>query len=129
MAFRRIGLLTTPEERAKPSVVIRANELIDEMGGLRDEADDGLAVLYADPHLQAAHLAFMPRDWGHKRGQMVPEWALAQSKLQEAHTIEEVLTWLMPKEKMAILNDEALLRTLFVLPRAQALAQPQRAAE
>jgi membrane glycosyltransferase len=129
MAFRRIGLLTTPEERVKPSIVIRANELIEEMGGLRDEADDGLAVLYADPHLQAAHLAFMPRDWGHKRGHMVPEWALAQSKLQEARTIEEVLAWLMPKERMAILNDEALLRILFVLPRAQAHAQPQRAAE
>jgi membrane glycosyltransferase len=127
MAFRRIGLLTTPEERAKPPVVVRANQLIEEAGGLREEADDGLAVLYADPHLQSAHLAFMPRDWRHKRGHMVPEWALAQSKLQEAQTIEEVLTWLMPKERMAILNDGALLQTLFALPRAE--AQAQRAAE
>jgi membrane glycosyltransferase len=127
MAFRKIGLLTTPEERTKPSVVLRANEIIQEMGGLRDETDDGLAILYDDPHLQAAHIAFMQRDQGHQRGHMPAEWALAQSKLQDAETVSEALSWLKPKERMAILNDESLLRRLFALPRVREDTGQQRA--
>ncbi len=128
LALRRIGLLTTPEERTKPSVVVRANVLVAEMGGARDEPEDGLATLYEDPHLQAAHAAFMPKDWAHKPGEMSADWALAQSKLHDAATIEDALKWLKPKERMAVLNDGVLLRVLFDLPRAQALAAPQRAA-
>jgi len=126
LALRRIGLLTTPEEKVKPPVVLRANALIDEMGGLREETDDGLAMLYADPHLQAAHVAFMPKEAPRARGDMTPDWALAQSKLNDAETIEEALAWLKPKERMAILNDGVLLRVLFALPRAREAA-PQRA--
>lgn len=127
MAFRKIGLLTTPEEQVKPSVVTRANEIIQSMGGMRDETDDGLAVLYDDPHLQAAHLAFMPHDRGHPRGHMPAEWALAQSKLQDAQTLEEALAWLKPKERMAILNDAMLLRSLFALSRVHQDSAQKRA--
>jgi membrane glycosyltransferase len=125
--LRRIGLLTTPEEKVKPSVVVRANALVAEMGGARDDPEDGLALLYADPHLQAAHTAFIPKDWSRKRGVMTPEWALAQSKLSDAETIEDALQWLKPKERMAILNDGALLRKLFTLPRADTAVEAQRA--
>ena len=125
--LRRLGLLTTPEEKVKPSVVVRANELIAEMGGARDEPEDGLAVLYADPHLQAAHTAFIPQDATRKRGVMTSEWALAQSKLNDAETIDDALRWLKAKEKMAVLNDSTLLRTLLALPRAQSGISAQRA--
>jgi membrane glycosyltransferase len=125
--LRRIGLLTTPEEKVKPSVVVRANELIAEMGGSRDEPEDGLALLYADPHLQTAHTAFIPKEWTRARGVMTAEWALAQSKLNDAQTIDDALLWLKPKERMAVLNDSTLLRTLFALPRAESASEPQRA--
>ena len=126
LALRRIGLLTTPEERTKPSVVVRANALIEEMGGARDEPDDGLATLYDDPHLQAAHTAFLPGGV-RRRGDVTPDWALAQSKLHDAETVEDALAWLKPKERMAVLNDGVLLRTLFALPRADADREAKRA--
>ena len=118
LALRRIGLLTTPEEKTKPSVVVRANALIAEMGGASEEAGDGLALLYADPALRAAHLAFMPADLQRSRGTMTAEWALAHSKLADAETHRGGLRWLMPKERMAVLNDGNLLRMLLALPRS-----------
>ncbi len=118
LALRRIGLLMTPEEKVKPSVVVRANELTQEMGGARDEPEDGLALLYANPPLRSAHAAFMPADRHRPRGTMSAEWALAKSKLADAETIEDALHWLKPKERMAVLNDESLLRMLFALPRS-----------
>ncbi len=118
LALRRIGLLTTPEEKTKPSVVVRANALIAEMGGTNDEAGDGLALLHADAALRAAHLAFMPDDQHRPRGTMTAEWALAHSKLADAETLDEALRWLGPKERMAVLNDRNLLRMLLTLPAA-----------
>ena len=58
MAFRRVGLLTTPEERRRPSVVERTAEILTETGGMPDEPANGLALLYDDPSLQAAHGQF-----------------------------------------------------------------------
>ena len=127
LALRRIGLLTTPEERAKPSVVQRAAALVAEMGGAREEPGNGLALLYADSHLQAAHAAFMAKEAPRPRGTMSSDWAIAQSKLHDAESIEEALQWLKPKERMAILNDGALLHTLLALPRADSQPEPQRA--
>ncbi len=40
---------------------------------------------------------------------MTAEWALAEAKLNEAETIEEALAWLKPKERMALLQDRALI--------------------
>ncbi len=117
LALRRVGLLTTPEEKVKPSVVTRANALTEEMGGTRDDPEDGLALLYADPALRAAHATFMPADLHRPRGTMTAEWALAHSKLADAETVDDALRWLKPKERMAVLNDGSLLRMLFALPQ------------
>ena len=119
MAFRRLGLLTTPEERAKPLVVSRAAEILAEIGGAPDEPDNGLRRLFDDPSLQAAHRAFLPQRT-RQRGEIAPDWALAEAKLDDAETIEDALAWLQPKERMAVLNDGVLIDTLLRLPSAAA---------
>ncbi len=116
LALRRLGLLTTPEERAKPSVVARAAVILAENGGAPDETADGLAALYDDAHLQAAHTAFQPPH-ERKRGEISPDWAMAEAKLHDAETVEDALRWLKPKERMAMLNDRVLYDMFLALPR------------
>jgi membrane glycosyltransferase len=116
LALRRIGLLTTPEERVKPSVVVRAAVILAENGGAPEETPDGLATLYDDPHLQGAHALFQPQHL-RKRGEITTDWAMAEAKLNDAETVEDALAWLKPKERMAMLHDKALLDQFLKLPR------------
>lgn len=127
LALRKIGLLMTPEERRRPEIVTRANEILAAAGGAPEEAPNGLAVLYENPQLQAAHEGFRlhgPR----KRGQITAEWAQAEAKLDDAETIEDAIAWLKPKERMAVLNDAVLMRRLLDLPQAGERKRPQLAA-
>ena len=126
LGFRRAGLLTTPEERVKPAVVARAVEILAETGGEPDEPANGLALLYDDPPLQVAHRAFLPTN-PRRRGEITPDWALAEAKLNDAESIEDALAWLAPRERMAILNDDVLFDAFLALRRADA-AEPARRA-
>ena len=127
MAFRRLGLLTTPEERAKPPVVSRAAAILAELGGAPDEPGNGLKRLYDDPTLRAAHHAFLPPR-PRKRGEIAPDWALAEAKLNDSETIEDALAWLQPRERMAVLNDGVLVGMLLDLPSTATLEPQNRAA-
>ena len=119
LGARRIGLLGTPEEKTKPKIVTRAAEILAEVGGAPEEPDNGLAVLHADPQLQAAHELFLPKEAIRKCGDISADWALAQAKLHDARSVDEAISWLKPKETMAVLNDGVLLRTLLALPRGE----------
>ena len=119
MAFRRAGLLTTPEERRRPSVVERTAEILAEMGGSADETVNGLALLYDDAGLQAVHDSLTASKTPRRRGDITADWALAEAKLSDAETVEQAVAWLRPKETMAVLNDRVLLRRFLDLPRAQ----------
>ena len=114
--LRRAGLLVTPEERAKPPVVRRANKLSKEFAYL-DETD-GLQRLCTDPEFRAVHKAFLPQEM-RRRGEISVEWALAEAKLNEAQTIDEAIEWLRPNERMMILQDAILLARFTALPRSQ----------
>ncbi len=126
MAFRRVGLLTTPEERARPPVVTRTAAILAEVGGAPDEPGNALRALYDDPALQAAHRAYLPQRT-RKRGEISSDWALAEAKLDDAETIEDAVAWLQPKERMAVLNDATLLDTLLKLRSADSKEPQQRA--
>jgi membrane glycosyltransferase len=115
LALRRVGLLMTPEERSKPAVVRRAAEILGELGGAPEEPPNAIAALYASAELQAAHECFRSRKV-RKRGDITAEWALAEAKLDDAESIEDAVAWLKPKEAMAVLNDDDLLKMLFRLP-------------
>jgi membrane glycosyltransferase len=120
VALRRVGLLLTPEESVKPPVVIRANALAEELG-VRNDIPDGLRTLHADAHFRLLHEAFLPPRRRRKRGEITPEWALAEAKLADAENLDEALSWLNPKERMAILLDKVLIERLGLLsdPRAE----------
>ena len=118
LAFRRIGLLTTPEERRRPSVVERTTEILEETGGSPDEPANGLALLYHDANLQAAHQSLTVSKTPRRRGDITADWALAEAKLDDAESVEQAVAWLRPKETMAILNDGVLLERFLRLPRS-----------
>ena len=122
LAFRRIGLLMTPEEQAQPPVVARANALARELAG--GEAA-GLADVYdinADPRFWALHLAWLPRGPHRRDGNIAADWALAEAKIAEAETLSEAVSWLQPKERMAMLQDRRLIERLSRLPPERPLA-------
>ncbi|HEY4847854.1 MAG TPA: glucans biosynthesis glucosyltransferase MdoH [Methylocella sp.] len=117
LALRRAGLLLTPEEQITPPVVARANFLANEPARHDSEALSGLHALYADPRFRAFHVACLPRRQTRRNGDISPEWALADAKLSEAGTIDEAISWLRPKERMAVLQDQVLIARLALLPQ------------
>ncbi len=107
----------TPEEQITPPVVARANFLANEPARRDSEPARGLHALYADPQFRTFHVACLPRHQKRRNGDIPPEWALADAKLSDAETIDEAISWLQPKEGMAILLDQALIARLALLPK------------
>lgn len=117
VALRRAGLLMTPEEKITPPVVARANVLANEPAGVDGKILNGLHALYADLQFRAFHVACLPRRAKRRNGDIPAEWAIADAKLSDAATIDEAISWLKPKERMAILQDQALIARLALLPK------------
>ncbi len=122
LAFRRIGLLVTPEEQTEPAVISRANILARDLADKDAASVEEIYATSADPQFWAAHIAWLPRRPHHKNGDISAEWALADAKITEAETLGEALSWLHPKERMAILQDRRLIKRLAHLPRERPLA-------
>ena len=116
LAFRRAGLLVTPEESTRPRLVTRANELAGQLEREAAPQSVGLAALYEDRKLAAMHVASLPDGPRRASGEMPAEWALAAAKLSEAQTIDDAVRWLRPKERMALLLDRGLIARLLALP-------------
>jgi membrane glycosyltransferase len=55
------------------------------------------------------------------------EEAVATVKLNDAKSLEEIIVWLKPKERMALLNDRALISLLVRLPTS--VAAPEKGAQ
>jgi membrane glycosyltransferase len=124
LAFRRAGLLVTPEEQTRPPLVARANELAEGFDREAAQEAEGIAALYEDRKLAVLHAAWLPEGQRRAHGEMAAEWALAEAKLNEAETIEEALAWLRPKERMALLQDRELIARALALPPRQSTAEP-----
>ncbi len=115
--LRRSGLLGTPEERSKPRVVRRANQLGRMLAREVGKAD-GLRSLYEDPEFRAMHLAMLPAGRSRKRGEISAERALAEAKLKEARSIDEAVDWLKPVERMNVMLDADLIALLAAIPKS-----------
>jgi membrane glycosyltransferase len=127
VALRRLGLLTTPEETSQPPIVQRANALSIELAGSGHDGDDGLRTIHADAAFRAQHELFLPSAARRKRGDVDVEEAVATVKLNDAKSLEEIIVWLKPKERMALLNDRALISLLVRLPTS--VAAPEKGAQ
>ena len=118
VALRRLGLLTTPEEKAPPAIVQRSNALSIELALTGHDGDDGLRAIHSDAAFREQHELFLPSAARRRRGEVDVEEAVATVKLNDAKSLEEIITWLKPKERMALLNDRALISLLVRLPIA-----------
>jgi membrane glycosyltransferase len=116
--LKRRGLLLTPEESSPPDIAVKANEKAEELQ--RRGLDDGqaLALLHRDAELRRRHIAMLPKAAPRPRGSFSAERALAEAKLSEARTIDEVSEWLHPRERAVVLTDRALLAAMSGLPNA-----------
>src|ERR1019366_4049087 len=59
LAFRRVGLLVTPEEQAQPPIVARANVLAQELADTHAPGFDEIYAIGADPKFWASHIAWL----------------------------------------------------------------------
>ncbi|HWG04189.1 MAG TPA: glucans biosynthesis glucosyltransferase MdoH [Beijerinckiaceae bacterium] len=125
LAFKRVGLLVTPEEAEPPPIAIRANALARDLAALGNDEADGLLVVHCDAAFRAQHEQFLPPAPRRHRGVIDPERAVAEAKLNDAETIDDAVRWLQPKERVVVLHDRALIDLLARLPPAE----PARAEE
>ncbi len=120
-AFRRAGLLVTPEERSLPAVIGDFREIHAASPRL---PDDGILALVADEGVREAHFRWAnpaPR----RRGAPDPAYLTASHKIAEAETLEEALAWLDPRERVHVAGQRSLLDGVAQLRRAS--VEPQRA--
>jgi membrane glycosyltransferase len=116
VGLRRLGLLRTPEETRTPPIIERANALADELARTGRDDDDGLHAIAADDAFRQSHELFLPDAARHRRGEIDVHEAVAIAKLNDARSVEEACAWLKSKERLAILNDRALISMLARLP-------------
>ena len=110
-------LFRTPEERAPPQILLRANELASAAG---EAIECPLLELRSDPRLLDAHLMNLPRDGSRNRGQINPHLAIARAKIEDAETLDEALGYLTSREEFAVLGSPKILGALHTKPpRAQ----------
>src|SRR6266436_1018035 len=106
-------LFRTPEERAPPQILVRANELASAAGAAIERP---LLELRSDPRLLEAHLMNLPRDRSRNRGQINPHLAIARAKIEDAETLDEALGYLTSREEFAVLGSPTILRALHAKP-------------
>src|SRR5450631_3788061 len=115
-ALSRIALLRTPEEAEEPALVSRRKELIAQACDL---PEDGLRYLARNREARLVHIGGnLPRPTD-PRGKPDPHAFTAEQKLIDARSLDEVLEWLTPIERVEVAADARLLNQLALLPEAQ----------
>jgi membrane glycosyltransferase len=109
LALKRLGLLQTPDEYRPPAIVDRANQLQRENAALGFDDEDALAVLHRDRAFRDSHEAMLPHRPHRARGEFEADRVMAEAKIIDADSLDEVFSWLKPRERMVVLNDRALL--------------------
>jgi membrane glycosyltransferase len=110
---RTPGLFRTPEQTAPPRVLARANELAN---APHAPLSCPLRELRHDAGLREAHMNNLSGQKPRIRGDIDPHLAIARAKIEDAETVEEAAAYLSQREKFAVLNAPAILRTLLALP-------------
>jgi membrane glycosyltransferase len=116
LAFRRVGILWTPEERTPPEIAERANALQAHYGDFDDV--DGVRALYEDARLRERHSDLLPQAPRRRRGEIDRDHVVAEAKIADAETIADAAAWLTQKEKAIAMKDRALVAMLSQLKSA-----------
>ena len=117
LALKRAGLLVTPEEAAPPPIATRANALMREFSQLGFDDDNGLRAIHHDEALRHFHLTELPPGEPRKRGAVQPERAIAEARIRDAESVDDVVSFIQPKEAMALLGDRGLIAMFARLPQ------------
>ncbi len=115
-ALSKIALLRTPDELTPPALMIRRKELIAQASDL---PEDGLRYLARNREARLTHIDGNLARPANPRGRPDPHALTAEQKLIDARSLEEVLEWLTPIERVEIAADARLLNQLALLPDAQ----------
>jgi membrane glycosyltransferase len=115
-ALSKIALLRTPEEAHQPALVARRAALVAQAKPL---PEDGLRYLARDREARLAHIDGNLARPADPRGHPDPHAFTAEQKLIDARSLEEVLQWLTPVERVEVAADARLLNQLALLPDAQ----------
>jgi len=111
--LRAAGLLLTPEERAPPAVLERANELAAD--GPAPECCDAVAMLESSDLLDA-HLNMLGQPEPHRRGEVDADLAIALAKIEEASDRREAAVLMTTREMFVVLTSRPALQRLFAKP-------------
>jgi membrane glycosyltransferase len=110
--LRAMGLLLTPEERAPPPVLVRANQLATAATPEAAVADP-VSQLARDAALLDAHYRMLPAPEARRRGDVDVELVVALAKIEEADNLREAIDMLNVKETLVVLaSHKALARLL-----------------
>jgi membrane glycosyltransferase len=120
LALKRSGLLLTPEETTPPPIALRANALMGELAKAGLDDANALLAIHGDPQLRARHEAMLPPPERPRRGDIDRDRVVAEAKVREADSIEELIGWLHGKEVSVVLHDRLLLGLAAGLPRRDA---------
>jgi membrane glycosyltransferase len=116
LALSKIALLRTPEEVETPTLVLRRRELIAQAHEL---PEDVLRYLARNREARLTHIDGNLARPADPRGKPDPHAFTAEQKLIDARSLEEVLEWLTPIERVEVAGDARLLNQLALLPDAQ----------
>ncbi|MCX7898619.1 MAG: glucans biosynthesis glucosyltransferase MdoH [Methylocystis sp.] len=117
LVLRRAGVLVTPEETTTPPIAKRAKALSKALARTGEDEVNGLVAIHADPELRALHEAWLPARKARQKGQITADRALAEAKIADAETIEDVVQWLNRGERLVALSDRALIGMIARLPK------------
>ncbi len=115
-AERALALIERLPLEVQRQYELRANALAQELSAEHDDHIDCIRIIHADPAFRVAHEMFLPEYQRRAKGDITPERALAEAKLNEAETIDDAIAWLHPKERMVALHDRALIDMIARLP-------------
>jgi membrane glycosyltransferase len=115
VALSKIALLRTPEELEPPALVVRRNELI---AGAHQLPEDGLRYLARNREARAVHIEGNGARPTDPPGKPDPHAFTAEQKVIDARSLDELLAWLTPIERVEVAADAQLLNQLALLPDA-----------
>jgi membrane glycosyltransferase len=116
-AFRRAGLLRTPEEVAPPPIAVTAQALRPAYKEIAGRAP-GLVTIACDVELRSTHMALVDESPDRARGEIDAAEAVAAAKIGEARTLAEAIAWLRREELAAVIAAPSMLERLARLPAA-----------
>ena len=129
LVFRRAGVLVTPEETTTPPIAKRGKALSKALARADEDEINGLIAIHADPELRALHEAWLPQRKPRQRGVVTADRAVAEAKIADAESIEDVTQWLNRGERLVALSDRALIAMIARLPKRGTTDDSTQAAE